>query len=113
MLGAPVISVTIPIATVSEANRRDHFMVKAKRAKAHRNAAWMLCPRYPLPCVVTLTRVGARILDDDNLRSALKSTRDGLADRLGVKDNSPLIEWRYAQAKGKPAVVVEFAERAQ
>jgi len=109
-----MISITLPIATVSEANRRDCWQVRARRAKAHRNVAWALCPRYPVPCVVTMTRVGARILDDDNLRGALKSTRDGLADRLGVKDNSPLVEWRYAQAKGRPsAVVVEFAEKGQ
>ena len=107
-----MIMITLPIHTVSEANRRDCWQVKARRAKAHRNAAWALCPRYPVPCVVTMTRVGPRALDDDNLRSALKSTRDGLADRLGVKDNDPRVEWRYAQAKGKPAaVIVEFQER--
>lgn len=105
--------VVLPITTVSEANRRDHWATKARRAKAHRNVAWAMCPRYPVPCIVTLTRLAPRILDDDNLRGALKSTRDGVADRLGVKDNSPLVEWRYAQAKGRPAaVVVEFAEKA-
>ena len=105
--------IELPIATVSEANRRDHWATKARRAKLHRNTAWALCPAYPLPCIVTITRVAPRFLDDDNLRSAGKSARDGIADRLGVKDNDPRVEWRYAQAKGKPAaVIVEFQERA-
>ena len=72
-----------------------------------------MSPAFPLPCVVTMTRVSPRGLDDDNLRSALKATRDGIADKLGVDDRSPLVEWRYAQRQAKQAcVVVEFAERA-
>lgn len=105
--------IELPIATVSEANRRDHWATKARRTKAHRNAAWALCPVYPVPCVVTLTRVAPRALDDDNNVSSMKAVRDGIAKRLGVDDRSPLVEWRYAQAKGKPAaVIVEFQERA-
>lgn len=107
--------IELPISTVSESNRRDHWATKARRVKAHRNAAWALCPAYPLPCIVTLTRVAPRSLDaHDNLRSALKFAVDGIADRLGIKDNDPRVEWRYAQVKGKPAVViVEFQERGQ
>ena len=105
--------IELPIATVSEANRRDHWATKARRTKAHRNAAWALCPVYPLPCLVTLTRIAPRALDDDNNVGSFKHVRDGIADRLGVKDNDPRVEWRYAQAKGKPAaVIVEFQERA-
>lgn len=104
--------IELPIATVSEANRRDHWATKARRVKAHRNAAWALCPVYPLPCIVTLTRIAPRGLDDDNLRGACKALRDGIADKLGIDDRDPRVEWRYAQAKGKPAsVVVEFEER--
>lgn len=104
--------IELPITTVSESNRRDHWATKARRVRAHRNAAWALCPTYPLPCIVTITRVAPRALDDDNLRSAGKAVRDGIADRLGVKDNDPRVEWRYAQAKGRPAcVVVEFEVR--
>lgn len=100
--------VRLPIATVSEANRRDHWTTRAKRAKAHRKTAWAMCPAVGLPVVVTLTRIGARLLDDDNLRGALKACRDGIADRLGVPDNDPRIEWRYAQQRGAPAVDVQF-----
>ena len=98
--------VTLPIHTVSEANRRDHWRVRAKRARLHRKTAAALVPRFALPCIVTLTRVGVRVLDSDNLQGALKHARDGVADRLGVPVNDPRIEWRYGQAKGAPAVLV-------
>lgn len=102
-------TVHLPIATVSEANRRDHWQVKRKRAKAQRQMAAALVPRFGLPCVVTLTRVSPRMLDDDNLQSALKAVRDGVADRLGVDDRDPRVEWRYAQRKGaQKAVEVEL-----
>ena len=101
--------VHLPIATVSESNRRDHWQVKRKRAKAQRQMAAALVPRFGLPCVVTLTRVSPRELDDDNLRGALKAVRDGVADRLGIDDRDPRVEWRYAQRKGAvKAVEVEL-----
>lgn len=107
-----MITVTLPIHTVSEANRRDCWQVKARRTKKHRKTAAALVPRFGLPCIVTLVRVGVRSLDSDNLQGALKATRDGVADRLGVPDNDPRIEWRYGQAKGTPAVLVTL-EAAQ
>lgn len=47
------------------------------------------------PLLVTLTRVigyRGRALDDDNLRAAFKSVRDGVSDAFGLKDGpkSPL-----------------------
>ena len=107
-----MITITLPIHTVSEANRRDHWRVRAKRARLHRMTAYAWTPRFGLPCVVTMIRVGVRSLDSDNLQGALKATRDGVADRLGVPDNDPRIEWRYGQAKGTPAVLVTL-EAAQ
>jgi hypothetical protein len=58
--------------------------------------------RMALPAVVTMTRISAGTLDDDNLQPALKAIRDGIADAFGVKDNDPRIEWQYAQERGKP-----------
>ena len=92
----------LPIPTVSEANVREHWSRKARRAKAQRSAAFFYVRKHPLPCVVTLTRVAPRVLDDDNLRGALKAVRDGVADRLGVDDGSPEVEWRYGQRRGLP-----------
>lgn len=98
----------LPITAVSEANRRDHWSTKARRVKLHRNTAFALCPAFPLPCVVTLTRVAPRALDCDNNVGALKAARDGIAQRLGVDDRSPLVVWRYGQKKGKACVVVSL-----
>lgn len=94
-------TVWLPLRTVSEMNVRTHWSARAKRMKTARRTAHALCPAATVPCVVTMTRHSAGTLDDDNLRSALKGVRDGIADRLGVPDNSPGVEWRYEQAKAK------------
>ena len=106
-----MIAIELPLRLVSEANIRCHWSIRARRVKAHRNAA-IAVPKAALPCVVTLTRIAPRKLDDDNLRSACKGVRDGISDRLGVADNDPRITWAYGQEKGKPkqyAVRVEIA----
>lgn len=105
----------------STANLREHWAAKAKRTKAHRNAgrlAWQQLWRagavLPVQCwtplVVTLTRVSPRQLDDDNLASAFKAFRDGLADGMkphGVADDrDPRVRWVYAQERGEAAVRV-------
>jgi hypothetical protein len=105
-----VISFSIPIKTQSVANVREHWTAKAKRTKSQRDAAMKLCPKWthgPL-LVVTLTRTAPRELDSDNLASALKATRDGIAARLRIDDGSPLVDWRYQQRKGEPGVLVEI-----
>jgi hypothetical protein len=105
----------MPIRTVSEANRRDHWTAKARRARTQRMAAKALARSFgavEMPCTVTLVRVSPRELDDDNLRGALKATRDGIADYLGIDDRDPRVGWGYGQAKGKPkqyAVKVEVS----
>lgn len=105
------IQYSIPIRTVSALNMREHWAKRAKRVKAERNAAYLLTPHVSLPAAITMTRLGPRRLDDDNLRGALKGVRDGIADRLGVDDGGELVEWRYGQGKAKDyAVVVEIRE---
>lgn len=100
-----VICVKFPTKIKSEANGREHWRVKAKRVKEHRRAALVALhgqvnPR--LPMVLTLTRIAPRKLDDDNLASGFKATRDGIADWLGIDDGDPRLTWRYAQRKGAP-----------
>lgn len=92
---------TIPIKLASLANLREHHMVRARRAKAQRQAACLMMKPHPVPCVITITRVGPRPLDSDNLAISAKHVRDGIADRLGVDDGSPLLTWTYAQRKAK------------
>jgi len=91
-------SVHLPIQTVSEANGRDHWRVKAKRAHRQRHAARCLTPIVCLPVVVKLTRLSRSRLDDDNLRGALKAVRDGVADAFGIQDNDPRLRFEYDQA---------------
>jgi hypothetical protein len=119
-----VISVTLPLRTVSVMNFREHWRPRAKRAQGQRKvAAWHLGGAgvrrleayYGEPgALVTLTRIAPRALDGDNLQSALKAVRDGVADALGIDDRDPRVTWTYAQEKGKPkhyAVRIEIRER--
>lgn len=109
-----MIEVLLPVRTWSEANQRGHWGKRARRAKKQREAARLLvrAARCALPksgtVAITLTRIGPRVLDSDNLASALKAVRDGVADALRVDDGSSRIEWRYAQERGKPG---EYAVR--
>lgn len=93
-------SVWLPVKTVNESNgSHGHWSTKAKRRRQQRRMAFMLCPAVALPVTVLMTRHSAGTLDDDGLRSALKSVRDGIADRFGIADNDPRITFEYAQAK--------------
>ena len=89
----------------SVANRREHWAAKARRAREHRATAKAMTAdamnRQSVSgkrIVVTITRMG-RTLDSDNLASACKAIRDGIADALGIDDGDARIEWRYAQGK--------------
>ena len=108
---------TLPIATVSESNARDHWSKRAARARAQRNHIWVQWRnewdeknRGPivLPCIIRLVRISSRFLDDDNLRGALKACRDGICDCInpgrapGRSDNIEGMSFEYHQEKGKP-----------
>lgn len=108
-----MITTKIPLETVSTTNMREHWSKRARRAKEQRRVAYMwtpLLPRLGFPLTITLTRISPRKLDDDNLRSALKSVRDGIADRLEIDDRDSRVTWEYGQRKGdswEQAVLVE------
>lgn len=73
-----------------------HRAAIASRARlAVRNAA----PDAPQwrHYTITITRIGANRLDDDNLISACKPVRDEVAQWLGVDDGSPRMQWCYEQ----------------
>lgn len=95
---------TLPIPTVSESNARGHWSKRhARSAPQRRIVGLVLRPQLSalgLPVRVLLTRMSAGELDDDNLRGALKAVRDGVADALGLRDDSDArVTWLYAQAK--------------
>lgn len=123
--GAEVISMTIPLRTVSEANAHTHWRERQKRAKGQRDAAGLFVlsewqRRYGRrlagllavngigALAVTLTRIAPRALDSDNLAGSQKHVRDGVADALGINDRDPRVTWLYAQERGRKG---EYAVR--
>ena len=117
----PSFAVRMAIRTISMANVREHWAVRAKRNKAHRTAVaaqfgW--CPtalkETPFPLVVTLTRHGKRLLDDDNLAGSFKAIRDEVATQLGRDDNPKSgISWVYKQDKSKEYWIEILVEAVQ
>jgi hypothetical protein len=103
---APGIEVIIPIKTVNESNgQHGHWRTKSSRRKAQREAvAWALHKSAlpPLPVRITLTRISAGQLDaHDNLRGALKSIADEVAELYGLPDRDDRFIWHYAQERCK------------
>jgi hypothetical protein len=97
------LAIALPIRTESELNRRDHWRAAGARKKAQQREveiglrALFRFFRIELPCVVRLTRIGAELLDDDNLASAFKAIRDQVAKLIKVDDGSDMVRWRYDQ----------------
>jgi len=99
----------LPIKTVSEANRFEHWKARASRQKAYSaEIVANLAPNINLikkPCIITLKRYGPKLLDEhDNLRMAFKKIVDIIAQELtgkkrGQGDNDPRLTWRYDQEK--------------
>ena len=117
----PSFAVKMKIRTISMANVREHWAVRAKRNKTHRLAVaaqfgW--CPSVlretPFPLTVTLTRHGKRLLDDDNLAGSFKAIRDEVAEQLGRDDNPKSgISWVYKQDKSKEYWIEILVEAVQ
>ena len=118
----PVIKMEIPIKTVSEANSSEHWTRKAirhRRQQFFTRAAYNRSVKHlQLPCIVKLTRLSPRKLDDDNLRGAMKYIRDEVSECIipekagtyvtkkgsvrsikGRADSDPRITWIYEQEK--------------
>lgn len=117
------VAIEVPLKLPSLANLRLHWAVKARLIKAQRNAAafalrggarqwltrWKALRANESLCLrVTLTRVGPRALDDDNLASAFKGIRDEVADFVGIDDGSSRFAWQYRQERGLYAVRIKL-----
>ncbi len=111
--------VVLPLRLPSLANARLHWARRAKLAREQRGVVqwslacqfrWQLRQffRWPSPVAITLTRIGPRTLDSDNLEAACKHVRDGVADALGMDDGDPRLTWRYEQRKGKWGVEIRI-----
>lgn len=89
-------------------------MARLKRVQRDATSLCMIGKEMPeLPVVVTITRIGPRMLDDDNLAGACKYVRDAISYRIAVDDASPLYTWRYAQRAGEYGVDVEIVPRME
>jgi hypothetical protein len=118
-----VVSVRVLVPTPNPTRgSQGNWRAGAALAKRQREAvALVLFGMTPpaAPWTVTLTRVSAGRLDDDNLRAALKHVRDACAAFLlggtpGEMDDDSRLTWVYAQRPGKrsfPAVDVEIVTR--
>ena len=104
----------------SQSNAREHWTTTYKKKKTlHHIAAMGMHGLHPIEYLgselrVTLTRIGPRQLDDDNLQGAFKFVRDAIAQciwggRMGQRDD--LAEWVYDQKRGKYGIEVRFESR--
>lgn len=118
-----MLTVTIPgLRLVSEANVREHHHVRAKRTKHQRAiVGFVLATKTRFPetgrLVVTIVRLGVRLMDSDNAVGSAKHVRDAVALWLGRDDSERgNVEWRVEQRKAKTYGVeirIETAEQAR
>lgn len=106
--------VNVPIRIISEPNVPLHWAKRRKMHKSHETCVNTFFSRHidfskiKLPIRFTLTRVGPRKLDDDNLIASLKHVRDHLTSKVfpekarGQGDGGTEIQWAYSQEKGPP-----------
>lgn len=115
-----IVCVYIPIVTRSVLNESGSTKWKSKRdAHVRGKVARIVGPVLEAhglkhrPCTVVLTRVSVGHLDTDNLAGALKRSRDGVSDAIGIDDGDASITWAVDQIgapRGVAGVYVEVYE---
>jgi len=107
-----MLSVVVPIRTVSEMNRRDHWSARHRRSRQQQELTTLLLRTANVdpsllkpPFVVRLTRVGpGSIKDSDNLAAGTKAVRDAVAAFLKVDDadlvSGSAVRWEVRQERG-------------
>lgn len=91
----------IPIRLPSLLNLREHWSRTIKLKQLHKMATNLVLSTKDIPSpplTVTITRLGPRRLDDDNLAGACKYIRDAIANKVGIDDGSSQYTWIYKQA---------------
>jgi hypothetical protein len=115
--------VFVPTRLVNPTNVREHWSVRAKRAKVQRKACALTCTYRMVDALrsgnlgmlghpenlkrITFTAHVTRKFDDDGLQSALKHIRDGLQDAGLIHSDGPDSGhvFTYAQRVAKPTGV--------
>lgn len=109
-LPPPIISigsveVVLPIRIESELNRRGDWQ-RHERFSEQKRAAYYTLQQHAITLQliaksagirVTMTRLGRRFLDDDNLAGGFKAVRDQVAALLKIDDADPRVRWRCEQ----------------
>lgn len=97
----PVFASEWQMVMPSLANRMVKRRIKIKRAQDHRmvgNLIMRKCRKFTNErLLVAITRHSPRALDSDNLVSAGKNLRDGIADALRVDDKDSRVVWHVQQ----------------
>lgn len=103
-----IIRFGIPIKLDNPKNQREHWREASGRTSDQRTAAWVHCNaakqatllkiKTSERVLVTITRFGPLLLDNDNLQFSASAIRDGVADALGRGDGPKSgIKWEYKQ----------------
>ncbi len=109
------------LVVVSEANQRCHWAVRKKRF-ADQAEMLLYClavtrmgtqPKPRPPMTITMTRLGGKGLDSDNLAGAFKAVRDTLCRWLSLDDGDKRLRFLYKQKPGKmePGIRIDIRER--
>ena len=102
------------IANGPQGNWRGRAFEKQRQKETAKTyTAGALSGRAPMtpPLIITITRIGKRKMDSDNLAYAAKAVRDGIAAALGINDGDERLTWEYPQEIGKEyGVRVEIKE---
>lgn len=99
-------TITIPIRTVSELNRHEHWRARHQRSKQQRALTLAHLTRHKRPAgeayTIRLTRLAPRSLDPGNLEASFKWVQDAIADWLGIDDGDSRLRFAYGQEQGVP-----------
>lgn len=101
------------LKSIANASRQGNWWGRAQDKRMQRSyallytrAALIKRGRFQPPYIITITRVGKRVMDDDNLAISAKAVRDGIAEELGIDDGDrSKCRWVYEQEIGKQYAV--------
>lgn len=115
----------MPIRTVSQANKREHWSQTYKRAKSQKKTAFLIAHRefhvhsleFGERIEIKIVRLYGRrgkLLDADNLANSNKAVIDGLCKALGRDDGDQRIKFVFEQSaatNGEYSVLVTISDR--
>ncbi len=112
MLNNEKVKIKIPLVTVSEANKAEHWTKATKRHRIQKNAVKLILrgkiSDIQLPCHIKLTRIAPRKFDKhENLPCSMKYIVDAVCELIkpglaaGRADDDPGFSFEYCQRMGE------------